>query len=391
MILNNKDTLYFSMKNNLKLMNKGYKAFLRNVILPQFRNHRILTELFAIFIMMTCFNADLYGKSKEVKTPSFETGTRTKSLLGRTSITIPLNYHAATPVERIYNGADFIIKLYARDFVQGNAAYCEFLSNEEESLPDTLKIKSFFEGKEIQLVRHSWGFGGIFAIPPDASPGYKDLEVRIDNEKSEIYRFPVKIEPVSFSVYRSTMNLGKYSDRDLLIKRPDIARRIKKETEKKNDVFSKITQVRISSALSHPRDHHRVTSSFYAKRIYDRYIIRNRKRIKKTPVNRYHYGLDLWGPAGAPIFAMADGVVVIAEDMFYEGKHTVIDHGNGIFTRYMHQSEFLVELGSVVKAGDLIGKSGATGMVTGPHLHVGLRIDGEYVDPESLLYLPVRD
>ena len=362
----------------------------------QVTSGRLLTVIITVLLLTFFLIGSLHAKTRKSnerkeKTPEYVTGIRMENLLDRTRLKLPVNYKMAEPVVRVYNGSDFILKLYARDFVQGNAVYCEFLPHVGEKLPNDFNIKAFFDEREIHLTRRSWGLRGILAIPPDTKSGFNTIEVRTGREKEEIYSFPVKIDEYSFAVYRSAMNLGKYSDRDLLLKRPDIVRRIKREDEKKNKVFSEITPMRIASSVSHPRDYHRVTSSFYAKRIYDRYILKKGKKIRKTPVNRYHYGLDLWGPLGAPIFAMADGVVVIAEEMFYEGKHTVIDHGGGIFTRYMHQSVILVQPGTTVKAGDMIGKTGDTGMVTGPHLHAGLRIGGVYADPESLLYLPVRD
>lgn len=77
--------------------------------------------------------------------------------------------------------------------------------------------------------------------------------------------------------------------------------------------------------------------------------------------------------------------------MFWEGKHTILDHGDGIFSVYMHQSEMLVKAGQSVAAGALIGKTGATGAVTGPHLHIALYIRGQPVYPLGVLSLPLRD
>lgn len=318
-------------------------------------------------------------------------GTREISIGTTTTVKLPLNYGIGQTSTQRFNGADFVLDVVSRNFAQGNAAYLEFLPHPGETLPRRLKLQASFEGADIILTTRSWGIKGIFAIPPDQAPGIATLEVKARGGKADrVYRFPLKIDRSRFETYRKRMNLGRYSDRDLFTRRPDLKARYESEKKRKEELFAKTGPDAISNRLSHPRDMHRVTSTFYAKRIYDRYYMGNRKKIRASPKITFHQGLDLWGPVGSPIYALADGVVAMSEEMFYEGNHTVIDHGAGIFSRYMHQSEMLVRPGERVKAGDLIGKVGDTGMVTGPHLHVGLIIRGIYADPVSLLYLPVR-
>ena len=86
--------------------------------------------------------------------------------------------------------------------------------------------------------------------------------------------------------------------------------------------------------------------------------------------------------ARAPRYLLlADGVVVFAGPLTVRGNATMIDHGQGIYTGYMHQSEIFVEPGQRVKAGDLIGLVGGTGRVEGPHLHWEVWVGGIQVDP----------
>lgn len=103
---------------------------------------------------------------------------------------------------------------------------------------------------------------------------------------------------------------------------------------------------------------------------------------------RNHDGLDLGAPMGEPIRAAAAGTVVSASVRGGYGNATIIDHGGGLATLYAHQSEFAVVPGQVVKAGQVIGKVGSTGLSTGPHLHFEVRVRGVPVDP--LLYLATR-
>lgn len=107
----------------------------------------------------------------------------------------------------------------------------------------------------------------------------------------------------------------------------------------------------------------------------------NRRSYNGSPYNRFHTGLDVVGGVGTEIYAPAAGEVVFAGPLTVRGNATVIDHGWGVYTAYMHQSEILVEVGDKVKAGQLIGRVGGTGRVQGPHLHWEVWAGGVQVDP----------
>ena len=98
-----------------------------------------------------------------------------------------------------------------------------------------------------------------------------------------------------------------------------------------------------------------------------------------------HSGADFPSPAGTPVKAPAAGRVVIARDLYFSGNTIVIDHGLGLFSLLAHLSAIDVKPGANVNTGDIVGKVGATGRVTGPHLHWAVRLGGARVDPMSLL------
>jgi len=100
-----------------------------------------------------------------------------------------------------------------------------------------------------------------------------------------------------------------------------------------------------------------------------------------------HKGMDFRAKKGTPVRAGNSGVVVLARPLYYEGNCVVIDHGLGLFTLSMHLSQIAVKEGQQVATGDRIGLSGATGRVTGPHLHWAVRWQGAYLDPAKLLRL----
>ena len=105
-----------------------------------------------------------------------------------------------------------------------------------------------------------------------------------------------------------------------------------------------------------------------------------RRYVPGGPVS-YHTGLDLAAPEGTPIHAANDGTVVMARKLPISGNIVAIDHGDGVFSLYFHQSKILVHDGEQVKRGEVIGLVGTTGLSTGPHLHWEMRVDGIPTNP----------
>lgn len=110
-------------------------------------------------------------------------------------------------------------------------------------------------------------------------------------------------------------------------------------------------------------------------------------RLFNNKTKSQHSGTDIDGETGDPIFASNDGEVVMVRDCFGSGGTVLLHHGGRLFTSYFHMSAFSVKEGERVRRGQLLGKVGKTGRVTGPHLHFGVKLDGRWVDPESLLRL----
>lgn len=100
-----------------------------------------------------------------------------------------------------------------------------------------------------------------------------------------------------------------------------------------------------------------------------------------------HGGADFLSPSGTPVQAPSAGRIAIARDLYFTGNTVVIDHGLGLFSMLAHLSSIDVHAGDVVTAGEVVGRVGATGRVTGPHLHWAVRAAGARVDPLSVLEL----
>ena len=114
-------------------------------------------------------------------------------------------------------------------------------------------------------------------------------------------------------------------------------------------------------------------------------------RIMNGKPRNPHNGEDIGAPLGADVAATNDGIVRITVDHIFSGKGVFVDHGLGFYTMYFHLSEVLVKDGDLVKVGQIIGKVGATGRATGPHLHWGVKLNGARVNPYSLLDLPFKN
>ena len=114
------------------------------------------------------------------------------------------------------------------------------------------------------------------------------------------------------------------------------------------------------------------------------------KRVFNDVIRSQHTGRDYPVAEGSAVKAIADGSVVLAEEHFLTGKTVFIDHGDGLFSETFHLSDIAVKAGDEIKRGDVIGKVGATGRTTGPHLHLGLRWVGRRVDPQPLLDNPLQ-
>ena len=98
-----------------------------------------------------------------------------------------------------------------------------------------------------------------------------------------------------------------------------------------------------------------------------------------------HTGADFPSAAGSPINAPSAGRVVLAENLYFSGNTVILDHGLGLYSQFAHMSEITAKVGERATPGQVLGKVGATGRVTGPHLHWAVRLNGARVDPISLL------
>jgi murein DD-endopeptidase MepM/ murein hydrolase activator NlpD len=106
------------------------------------------------------------------------------------------------------------------------------------------------------------------------------------------------------------------------------------------------------------------------------------------PASQPHMGVDYAVPVGSPVLAVANGTVVMAQDMFFEGNAVFLNHGDGLISMYFHLSRIDAMAGQEVKKGALLGRVGSTGRATGPHLFFGVRWHDARINPQFLLEDP---
>ncbi|MCC7043485.1 MAG: M23 family metallopeptidase [Acidobacteria bacterium] len=154
---------------------------------------------------------------------------------------------------------------------------------------------------------------------------------------------------------------------------PDVTQRILAEAGRLNAIWASRSPERLWSGAFAAPVPDRANSAFGSRSVFN--------GQPRSP----HGGADFASPSGRVIRAPNGGRVVLAEDLYFTGQSVVLDHGLGLVSLFAHLSSIDVHPGTIVSAGDALGRVGATGRVTGPHLHWTVRLAGARVDPLSLM------
>lgn len=217
---------------------------------------------------------------------------------------------------------------------------------------------------------HCWyGIGGVDL---NAKPGGYPLRLQwmSENGTPEATTSSVTISEKHYPSTAVTGVPGKYVQPP-----PEVTARIAEESAFKKEVFSHLAPESLwSGSFEAPVDS-KVTAIFGSARVVN--------GTQKT----VHQGMDFRAAVGTPVHATNRGTVVLARNLYFEGNCVMLDHGDGLLTIYMHLSEFKVKEGDSVEPEQLLGVSGNTGRVNGPHVHFAARWQGMYLDPETLLSL----
>ncbi|MGD8778068.1 MAG: M23 family metallopeptidase [Ignavibacteria bacterium] len=212
---------------------------------------------------------------------------------------------------------------------------------------------------------------GIFTLGFDRdAKGKHFLKVKYNNGDVEVKT--LQLEKRKYKVQRiNNMDQNKVTPPS------DQMNRIVRERNEYNAAkkeIGKIDSAMFDNGFTRPVKGGRITGVFGSQRI-----------LNGTPKSP-HNGLDIANPRGTPVYAMADGnVIFIADTFYYAGSFVLIDHGQGLTSRYLHLSKKDVKPGDYVKKGQKIGEIGSTGRSTGPHLHWSIQWYDKRIDPQSIL------
>ncbi len=210
---------------------------------------------------------------------------------------------------------------------------------------------------------------GVFVVGLDRdAPPSVQIEVR---DRARTARRTLTVAPGAFPSTR----INGLPPSTVAPSDPALLARIQQEIVLKTEGFASRTAADdFRSGFAWPLARYRITSQWGSQRV-----------LNGTPA-RPHYGIDLAAPAGTPILAPADGLVTLARPgLHFEGGLTLIDHGQGLITAYLHQSRIDVLPGQQVRRGDPIGRVGATGRATGPHLCWRMKWRDRNCDPSLMV------
>ena len=239
-----------------------------------------------------------------------------------------------------------------------------------------VRLQGSLAGQPLHFVPVDNGFRSLAGIPVSARETIPVTVSAVTLGGDTIHTFArLPVQRVEYSTERLRVD-PRFSER------PDsaLARRIRAESRaaRRASRLSHATERLWRGSFVRPSDG-RITSSFGTGREFN------------GELRSRHLGVDFDGTVGQPVQAPNRGVVALVGEFYYGGNVIYIDHGHGLVTGYMHLSETLVARGDTVDAGQVIGKIGATGRVTGPHLHWIGRYGTVTVDPLSLLELDPAD
>jgi murein DD-endopeptidase MepM/ murein hydrolase activator NlpD len=250
-----------------------------------------------------------------------------------------------------------------------NGSPCVFRVRPDVALT---KLSGTFMGKPVQFAADASGaWFALAGVDYDAKPGSYTLALEGVTAAGQRKSFTQSV-PVSKGFYRTTALTvaKKFIEPDA-----ETLKRIQREKEIKAEAFRTVSPARLWSGTFAAPVKTSTSAEYGSQRTYN--------GVRQS----VHQGLDFRAGTGTPVMAANGGRVVLAQDLFFEGNCIVLDHGQGLLTLYLHLSEFKVKEGDQVERGQLIGLSGGTGRVTGPHLHWAVRWHGLYLDPATLLKL----
>jgi len=242
--------------------------------------------------------------------------------------------------------------------------------------PASAKVDGEWLGRSLQFFSgrdgHAWF--ALAGVDVEAPAGPSNLRITVTRDRSGLMDLSRTVEIHAAGYRTESLSVAP----GFVEPSPEALKRIEAEVQLKSKVFAASTAEPLWSGDFRAPVTAAATDSFGVRRMFN------------GKLASVHKGMDFRAASGTPVMAGNSGVVVLARPLYYEGSCVVIDHGLGLFTISMHLSRIDVEEGQRVAAGERLGLSGATGRVTGPHLHWAVRWQNAYLDPAKLLRLDLN-
>lgn len=234
--------------------------------------------------------------------------------------------------------------------------------------PENATLDGNWLGHKVDFFRGHGAWYALAGVDVEAAVGSSTLriEMKLDGGTHDLSR-PVEIHAAHYRT-GSLIVAPKFVEPD-----PEALKQIRAEAQLKSKVFAASASEPLWDGNFRAPVPSTPTDSFGTRRMFN------------GKLASIHKGMDFRAPMGTPVRAANSGVVVLARKLYYEGNCVIIDHGLGLFTLSMHFSRIDVREGQRVAKGDRLGLSGATGRVTGPHLHWAVRWNDAYLDPAKVL------
>jgi murein DD-endopeptidase MepM/ murein hydrolase activator NlpD len=238
-----------------------------------------------------------------------------------------------------------------------------------ENEPGLKAVEVVWQNKKVPAFRAKDVWTTLVGIDLDTKPGEYKSDVLLTMEGGRVDKREAVVRVVEKQYPTTEL---KVAEKYVELSKADLARanRESKETE---GIYAVITNEALWDEPFTVPIPGRAGTNFGHRRIFN--------GEPRAP----HAGADLRAAAGTPVRATNRGRVVLAKNLFFTGNTVIVDHGLGIYSLYAHFSRIDVKPGALVNNGQVIGLAGATGRVTGPHLHWGMRVQGARVDPFSLV------
>jgi murein DD-endopeptidase MepM/ murein hydrolase activator NlpD len=231
--------------------------------------------------------------------------------------------------------------------------------------PALVAPQASVDGVPVLVSGRPGGWTAVVGIPLEAAPGERVIEVRREEGPAE--RLSFTVAPVRYAEQRLQVAPGKVD-----LSAQDLARH-ERERVRSAEVIATWSAAAPATLRMRPPVPGRRSGSFGLRRVFN------------DQARKPHGGMDIAAPTGTAVVAPAAGRVIDTGDYFFNGRTVWLDHGNGLLSMYCHLSRIDVKAGELVATGTRIGAVGATGRVTGPHLHWSVMLNRTPVDPALFL------